>query len=86
MVVLYHVNRGITPACAGNSNKLETHMPDMGDHPRLRGEQGIAIGPSRYDRGSPPLARGTAILSMIIANVRGITPACAGNSILSQIR
>ena len=49
------------------------------DHPRLRGEQKWKQrkGPPR--EGSPPLARGTALLPPLAAASFRITPACAGN-------
>ena len=72
--------RGITPACAGNSYFFSTPFKRRWDHPRLRGEQ---IHPTRTrarNGGSPPLARGTARFTSSTALLRGITPACAGNS------
>ena len=51
--------RGITPACAGNRLYHRYIPTSRGDHPRLRGEQGILIGLFLCDVGSPPLARGT---------------------------
>ena len=49
----------ITPACAGNSRPLWTHLPPRQDHPRLRGEQQNNGKNDHKDIGSPPLARGT---------------------------
>ena len=50
------------------------------DHPRLRGEQRAVINEEFQDIGSPPLARGTANNTVLMAWTLGITPACAGNS------
>ena len=73
---------GITPACAGNT----WHRPDgkqtRWDHPRLRGEY---IGFDRLSSempGSPPLARGIQFYPEGSAGSYGITPACAGNTII----
>ena len=46
----------------------------------MRGEQLSAAPRPPRVRGSPPLARGTAIFSPRQSNGAGITPACAGNS------
>ena len=50
---------GITPACAGNSMVQAAVMLYVRDHPRLRGEQDLAISRRFGKMGSPPLARGT---------------------------
>ena len=83
-VVLLYVggalNR-ITPACAGNSQGRFVCDCRDGDHPRMRGEQ---LAPCRIRSpkpGSPPHARGTAIEEYRRYEDRGITPACAGNSL-----
>ena len=71
---------GITPACAGNSARRGQTYPRFWDHPRLRGEQHIAVFLSDCGLGSPPLARGTAQQHSAIWDCMPITPACAGNS------
>ena len=38
-----HGRNGITPACAGNSRRLANIWCRRGDHPRLRGEQLLAV-------------------------------------------
>ena len=73
---------GITPACAGNTNRRAKESGLPKDHPRLRGEyllQGSLHGASL---GSPPLARGIHPLVSIHTPTRGITPACAGNTLI----
>ena len=70
----------ITPACAGNRNKIIPLSPKGEDHPRLRGEQQQHSAIWLCTPGSPPLARGTGINKYCIADISGITPACAGNS------
>ena len=73
------VLHGITPACAGNSTDAAGSSTAEGDHPRLRGEQRADM-PSVFSSwGSPPLARGTAVLQTLALALGGITPACAGN-------
>ena len=47
----------------------------------MRGEQSMFVIPSRREKGSPPLARGTGHCSKPGIPQRRITPACAGNSI-----
>ena len=53
--------RRITPACAGNRAYSATITAAEGDHPRLRGEQRTWRQRTSYTKGSPPLARGTAV-------------------------
>ena len=75
----------ITPACAGNSLVVWSFSASSWDHPRLRGEQ---LNPAWVEwlmGGSPPLARGTAIVADTSLSHSGITPACAGNSALDGI-
>ena len=76
---------GITPACAGNSGGYAQRISDDRDHPRLRGEQQGLSAHRPQGRGSPPLARGTAIKQGAKAPKGGITPACAGNRYLVYI-
>ena len=74
------ISRGITPACAGNSNRDWRDACNIWDHPRLRGEQEDWTGREIKAMGSPPLARGTDHGPRVRAARHGITPACAGNS------
>ena len=52
---------GITPACAGNTEKLSTVYNLYWDHPRLRGEYEPYTGRWILHQGSPPLARGIPV-------------------------
>ena len=52
------------------------------DHPRLRGEQKAYRRMQAEGAGSPPLARGTDAARGHLCAAAGITPACAGNSLL----
>ena len=76
----------ITPACAGNSGQTYAVIGCVRDHPRLRGEQRPLFHLSFPCGGSPPLARGTEILPRAFRVPNRITPACAGNSLVHQIR
>ena len=71
---------GITPACAGNRHTTDTACHGIGDHPRLRGEQCMPFADCITVIGSPPLARGTVLVSQRGGGKFRITPACAGNS------
>ena len=73
---------GITPACAGNSLLWPRTCRPWWDHPRLRGEQVKRKEGRSKMEGSPPLARGTEMRGHFGAESMGITPACAGNSLL----
>ena len=74
---------GITPACAGNSGGLCVLCGRPGDHPRVCGEQVMVRKIAGVVGGSPPRVRGTvhAVCKQHLG--RGITPACAGNSLIS---
>ena len=72
---------GITPACAGNTNRNSHYIHLPKDHPRLRGEyHGHNLG-TRVLTGSPPLARGIQFGNHIRKLQTRITPACAGNTV-----
>ena len=73
---------GNTPACAGKSRWSQTIYHRLRDHPRVRGEKTLPIGPLHIFRGSPPRARGKVGLIAGHEAHRGITPACAGKSFL----
>ena len=70
----------ITPACAGNTEAGDRSKGRMRDHPRLRGEYFSSLLVSKNHLGSPPLARGIQTLRVCRIVVKGITPACAGNT------
>ena len=72
----------ITPACAGKRTLLRTKMWQVWDHPRMRGEEdGLDFG-ALDDMGSPPHARGRVLAKLAESEEDGITPACAGKSVL----
>ena len=76
---------GITPACAGNTNLCDPTIPGFRDHPRLRGEYGYCAANVGYSTGSPPLARGIPPMLYGKVIIKGITPACAGNTPLHTV-
>ena len=75
----------ITPACAGNSSSLMPLASSRRDHPRVCGEQLSTLFVRRGLCGSPPRVRGTERTSGGVHIHRRITPACAGNSVLSMV-
>ena len=72
---------GIIPACAGNSCLVNVYVCPRWDHPRVCGEQPIALN----DKGSSPRVRGTVSRSSARMCHKGIIPACAGNSKLHLV-
>ena len=57
LALLYH---GITPACAGKSNKRSIRPRYSWDHPRVCGEKSPQIKIQQKPAGSPPRVRGKA--------------------------
>ena len=74
----FHI--GITPACAGNRNSFLRIPGNNKDHPRVCGEQALAMRKILCSIGSPPRVRGTGTPLRAEDHRDGITPACAGNS------
>ena len=72
--------KGITPACAGNTNHGPILLNQPGDHPRMRGEHPDFTNALDRYIGSPPHARGTHNSFLPTSLCTGITPACAGNT------
>ena len=75
----------ITPACAGNTHILTVHHTHTWDHPRLRGEYSSSMLAFFPMEGSPPLARGIPICTWKTYIHHGITPACAGNTLIPLV-
>ena len=69
---------GITPACAGKSQRTHTKRSSKRDHPRMCGEKCTGFRLVRAGPGSPPHVRGKADAVYEQHTVSGITPACAG--------
>ena len=72
------IHGGITPACAGKSNRQTPFRVLNWDHPRVCGEKGVPQMMKEPVRGSPPRVRGKAALSGSRSQDGRITPACAG--------
>ena len=69
------------PACAGN--RIERPRVSTTDpvHPRVCGEQQIALKKRGLASGSSPRVRGTAVGSSLAPAIKRFIPACAGNSL-----
>ncbi len=74
----------ITPACAGKSRRKTTDRFCSRDHPRVCGEKGHGSELRGRQVGSPPRVRGKVQLLPVHHDQVGITPACAGKSLLSS--
>ena len=79
-LLLYILAFGITPACAGKSNRRNRIGYDKRDHPRVCGEKREADSKLLALQGSPPRVRGKGFRTMPMQIRAGITPACAGKS------
>ena len=75
-------NCRITPACAGKTRYIERVLIESGDHPRMRGEDRAGTSRRRRGAGSPPHARGRPRLRTATCPLPGITPACAGKTVV----
>ena len=73
-------NAGIIPACAGNTLGTLILCRLCGDHPRMCGEHLDKDFKPTYLSGSSPHVRGTRNDAGHRAFIRGIIPACAGNT------
>ena len=73
---------GITPACAGKSRLRRNCARHLWDHPRVCGEKEPTWKPERFAAGSPPRVRGKVEAQAGVVKMAGITPACAGKSLL----
>ena len=72
--------RGITPACAGKSEKQVPFLPPYQDHPRVCGEKICCQLCAALYQGSPPRMRGKGLIMALKKTYEGITPAYAGKS------
>ena len=74
----------ITPACAGKRDHVSIMLKAFGDHPRMCGEKISLVIRLKTKMGSPPHVRGKDISAGTIARTLGITPACAGKSVITH--
>ena len=72
---------GITPACAGKTQKVCGLRLLWRDHPRVCGENTNLETFSGNKKGSPPRVRGKPALRRSFCAYSGITPACAGKTL-----
>ncbi len=71
-------NDGITPARAGNSDRLVSADSVLQDHPRACGEQSPCISLAMCVYGSPPRVRGTEFLDCTKTSQTGSPPRVRG--------
>ena len=71
---------GTTPACAGSTPRLRRASQGRADHPRLRGEHGVAQSTVCKLLGPPPPARGARRPRPGPPRRLRTTPACAGST------
>ncbi|KXG91403.1 hypothetical protein HMPREF3232_00001 [Fannyhessea vaginae] len=72
---------GITPACAGKTQKLSCCSLRFEDHPRVCGKNSSLVKYTVAALGSPPRVREKRISAEAIISRTRITPACAGKTI-----
>ena len=75
---------GITPACAGKTITGSCRVTRRGDHPRMRGEDGVTTDSEALALGSPPHARGRR--TMCVRPCRGLRdhPRMRGEDVTSR--
>ena len=71
---------GITPACAGKTNRVTAKLVIVWDHPRMCGENGMRASGFFHGLGSPPHVRGKQSNDASLRRLCWITPACAGKT------
>ena len=76
---------GITPAYAGKRSACSPPSPHSRDHPRVCGEKPRIFFMSIRSAGSPPRMRGKGQPLYIVVSESGITPACAGKSLVREL-
>ncbi len=79
---LFILRQGITPACAGTTRPNSVEPPYNQDHPRLCGNDPMHSGGAMPRKGSPPLVRERLSMYSLAETPAGITPACAGTTLL----
>ena len=73
---------GITPACAGKTRHVNIAYKRDWDHPRMCGKDLAQGDPVRLFLGSPPHVRERQIARIEGGKKHGITPACAGKTVM----
>ena len=75
----------ITPACAGKRITVIHYRVNRWDHPRVCGEKCQSRFFCASAEGSPPRVRGKDQIALVDCRQQGITPACAGKSMLVTV-
>ena len=78
-------DKGIIPACAGNTSAVTCVSSFFRDHPRVCGEHSVAKVHTPPRSGSSPRVRGTPIADSSETTSSRIIPACAGNTFERKI-
>ena len=73
---------GITPACAGKTPRVRHWRWRHWDHPRVCGKNDLQAIVRAINAGSPPRVREKQRHPRKTKGVTGITPACAGKTLL----
>ena len=76
---------GITPACAGKTNRIPEYLRFLRDHPRVCGKNACARTHTLIPLGSPPRVREKPPVHGRLFLFCGITPACAGKTIVLSV-
>ena len=76
---------GITPACAGKTYAFGFLAPSMRDHPRVCGKNMALKNTVLIISGSPPRVREKRTRFPIEVLSHGITPACAGKTLVENL-
>ena len=71
---------GITPACAGKTDRNVIRYVGGRDHPRVCGKNSIPAFGNAMTAGSPPRVREKPVFKNGVGRSTGITPACAGKT------
>ena len=78
--------RGIIPAYAGSTSRRCCLAAGGRDHPRIRGEHAVDVGPGWRRRGSSPHTRGAQRRLLPPHDARRIIPAYAGSTVTTRGR
>ena len=82
LITRFDSNLGrITPACAGKTQAVRDVLRGVEDHPRVCGENELALRYGDFQGGSPPRVRGKPPFLPTAKSMRRITPACAGKTL-----
>ena len=73
-----------TPAYAGKTQGSTNRDEELRKHPRLRGEDDVAVKFATGLRETPPLTRGRQSAELLVEGARGNTPAYAGKTMSKE--